>query len=70
MTDLERFIECYKMAGINVNVCTFGSIKVINLNGSDVTSTKSELFGGYSSCESELHFTLEGSFIQQSFWTS
>lgn len=71
MTDLEKFIDCYKQFGIDVktftNVYGFIEITLSNENlGMGVTCDKR--FCGYSAFFSTIEFTQNGEFVRQGFW--
>lgn len=68
MTDLEKFIDCYKQFGVDVKTYKQGEKILIRLDGFDDYSTKSEKFDGYIGFFSELEFTKEGKFLRQGFY--
>lgn len=68
MTDLQRFIDTYKHFGVNILVQELDDKILIDLNGQEVSSTKSLKFGGYSTCSSTLEFDKNGLFLKQDFW--
>ena len=68
MTDLEKFIDTYKQLGIDVKTYEKNDKIMIDLNGYDEDSTKSDKFDGYSGFCSDLEFTKDGKFLRQGFW--
>jgi len=68
MTDLEKFIDTYKQFGIDVKTYEKNDKIMIELNGYDEDSTKSDKFDGYSGFCSDLAFTKDGKFLRQGFW--
>jgi len=62
-TPMERFVECYKSLGINVNIIEYknGQKSITFCTGDD------ERFIGYNGLYTEIKFSEDGKFISQAF---
>ena len=74
MTDLEKFIGCYKQFGVEIKTFEFdGKTRVVLIRDSDEymhgeAATSSDKFGGYNGFFSELELDQNGKFLTQGFW--
>ena len=68
MTDLEKFIDCYKQFGIDIITETIEGNILVRLNPPSEKGTHSDKFDGYMGFFSDLEFTKDGKFIKQGFW--
>ena len=71
MTDLEKFIDCYKQFGIDVMVNETDSGFKVLLNdsyGGTMKETSCIDFDGYGGFFSDIDFDENGKFKRQGFW--
>lgn len=65
-TDLEKFIELYALFGIELTVIDTNDNP--NMKRVDLKPFSNDKLNGYKTCFSEVFFSNEGKFIEQSFW--